>query len=68
MSELKTISIDGVEHDFASLTDQQKSMVAQINDLNQKLSGLQMQADQFSVARDAFVQMLRGSLSEKNNG
>ena len=62
MNELKTISIDGVEHDFTAFTDQQKGMVAQINDLNQKLAGLQMQAEQFSVARDTFVGMLKQSL------
>lgn len=64
MSELKTISIDGVEHDYASFTDQQKAFVAQINDLNQKLGQLQMQADQFAVAKDAFVQMLKASLTQ----
>ena len=64
MNELKTISIDGVEHDFTAFTDQQKAFVAQINDLNSKLGGLQMQADQFSVARDAFVGMLKQSLAK----
>ena len=64
MSDLKTISIDGVEHDFAALTDQQKAFVAQINDLSQKLGQLQMQADQLSVAKDAFIQMLKASLTK----
>ena len=64
MSELKTISIDGVEHDFASFTEQQKAFVAQINDLTQKLGQLQMQADQCSVAKDAFIQMLKASLTK----
>ena len=63
MNELKTISIDGVEHDFTTFTDQQKAFVAQINDLNSKLGGLQMKADQFVVAKDAFVQMLKASLT-----
>lgn len=38
MNELKTISIDGVEHDFTAFTDQQKAMVAQIlkNSLTEK--------------------------------
>ena len=64
MSDLKTISIDGVEHDYANFNDQQKAFVAQINDLNQKLGQLQMQADQFAVAKDAFVQMLKASLTK----
>jgi len=65
MNELKTISIDGVEYEFASFTDQQKLFVAQVSDLNQKISGLQMQTDQFSVARDAFLGMLKQSLTTK---
>lgn len=65
MNELKTISIDGVEYDFTSFTDQQKATVMQINDLNQKLATMQMQAEQLSVARDAFVGMLKSSLESK---
>lgn len=65
MSELTTISIDGVEHEYASFTDQQKVFVAQINNLNQKLGELQFQADQMQVAREAFVGLLKQSLAEK---
>lgn len=64
MSDLKTISIDGVEHDFASMSDQQKVFIAQINDLNAKLGNFQMQLEQVAVARDAFVQMLKQSLAQ----
>ena len=64
MNELKTISIDGVEHDFASFTDEQKGMVAHVNDLNEKLGHLQFQAAQLSVARDAFIGMLKASLAK----
>ena len=65
MNELKTISIDGVEHDFTAFTDQQKAMVAQINDINEKLNQIQFQAMQLQVARDAFVGMLKSSLEAK---
>lgn len=65
MSELKTISIDGVEHDYASLNDQQKAIIAQIGDITQKLGNLQFQVDQLSVAKDAFTQMLKASLQPK---
>ena len=65
MNELKTISIDGVEYDFTTFTDLQKAKVMQINDLNQKLAAMQMQAEQLSVARDAFVGMLKSSLELK---
>ena len=64
MSELKTISIDGVEHDFASFTDEQKGMVAHVNDLNEKLAHLQFQATQLQVAKDAFIGILKQSLQK----
>ena len=65
MSELKTISIDGTDYDVASLTDAQKNMLSQITDINQKLGNLQFQADQLSVAKDAFVQLLKQSLEQQ---
>lgn len=64
MSELKTISIDGVEHDFASFTDEQKGMVAHINDLNQKIGAAQFQLTQLQVAKDAFIDILKQSLQK----
>ena len=65
MSDLKTITIDGVDHDFSAFTDQQKLFVAQINNLSQKLDELHFQADQLSVAKTAFVGMLKQSLENK---
>lgn len=65
MNEFKTITIDGVDHDFTAFTDQQKLFVAQINNLTQKLEELQFQADQLSVAKTAFVGMLKQSLESK---
>ena len=64
MNDLKTISIDGVEHDFASFTDEQKGMVAHVNDLNEKLGHLQFQATQLQVAKDAFIGILKQSLQK----
>lgn len=64
MNDLKTISIDGVEHDFASFNDEQKGMVAHINDLNQKIGGAQFQLTQLQVAKDAFIQILKNSLTK----
>lgn len=65
MSELQKISIDGVEHNYADFTDQQKLMVAQINDLTQQLAQAQFKMDQIAVAKDAFTQMLKQSLETK---
>ena len=64
MSDLKTIQIDGTEYEVANFTDQQKNLLAQVTDINQKLGNLQFQADQLSVAKDAFVQLLKNSLTK----
>ena len=63
MSELQKISIDGTEYNVADMTDQQKGMLMQITDINQKLGNLQFQAEQLTVAREAFTQMLKTSLT-----
>ena len=65
MNELKTISIDGVEHDYTKFTDQQKLMVAQINDLGQQLAQAQFKMDQINVAKEGFTMMLKQSLETK---
>ena len=65
MSELQKISIDGVDYNVADLTDQQKGILSHITDIEQKLGGLQFQASQLSVAKEAFVGMLKQSLEAK---
>ena len=63
MNELKTIQIDGTEYEVANFTDQQKALLAQVTDINQKLGNLQFQADQLVVAKDAFVNLLKQALT-----
>ena len=63
MNELKTIQIDGTEYEVANFTDQQKALLAQVTDINQKLGNLQFQADQLAVAREAFVNLLKTALT-----
>lgn len=63
MSELKTITLDGTDYSVADMTDQQKGMLAQITDTSQKLEQLQFQAQQLAVAKDAFIGMLKQSLT-----
>ena len=64
MSELKTISIDGVEHDYASMTDRQKAIVAQIGDLTAQIQQAQFKMDQLAVAKEGFTVMLKTSLEQ----
>jgi len=62
MSDLKTISIDGVEYDYASMTDRQKGIIAQIGDLTSQMQQAQFRMDQLAVAKEGFTVMLKQSL------
>lgn len=65
MSELNKISLDGKDYQVADLNDQQKGILSQITDIEQKLGNLQFQAHQLAVAKDAFVGLLKQSLEAK---
>ena len=57
------ITIDGIEYDIGSMTDQQKAMLNHINDLDRKMGTTQFNLDQLSVGRQAFINMLKESLA-----
>ena len=61
-NENKTITVNGVEHDVDSLTQEQIAMVNHVSDLDRKLSSAQFNLDQLNVGREAFVNMLTRSL------
>ena len=63
--EKKTITVDGVEHNFGDLNDQQKAMVNHISDLDRKLANAHFNVDQLTVGREAFVNMLSKSFKEE---
>lgn len=67
MGEKKTnpIVIDGVEHEFESMTDEQKMLVNHCLDLDRKIASAQFNLDQLRVGKDAFVKMLKESLETK---
>lgn len=67
MGEKKTnpIVIDGVEHEFESMTDEQKMLVNHCLDLDRKIASAQFNLDQLRVGKDAFVKMLKDSLEIK---
>jgi len=46
----ETITIDGVEHDIDSLSDESKYMISQIQDLQKKAASLRFSLDQLTVA------------------
>lgn len=57
------ITIDDVEHDIESMTDQQKAMINHIADLDRKMGTTQFNLDQLAVGKQAFVNMLKESLA-----
>ena len=65
--ETNVIEIDGSRYDANDLTDQQKYLCAQIQDLQRKRQQIQFQLDQTSVALDSFTSSLIQSLDKESN-
>jgi hypothetical protein len=67
MGEKKTqpITVDGVDYEFDSMTDEQKLLVNHCLDLDRKIASAQFNLDQLKVGKDAFVKMLKDSLETK---
>ena len=68
MSESETynvINIQGKEYNPSDLTDQQRYLIAQVQDLQNKRQSAQFQLDQVATAADSFMQQLLNSLSEE---
>jgi len=63
-NEKTPITINGEEHNFEDLTEQQQSIVNHIADLDKKLGSLRFNMDQLKVGREAFINMLSTSLDE----
>tara|TARA_R100001377_G_C3182807_1_gene107327 strand:+ start:253 stop:486 length:234 start_codon:yes stop_codon:yes gene_type:complete len=64
-TEKSVVSINGEEYDPSDLTDQQKYLIAQVQDLQNKRQAAQFQLDQVAIAADSFMQKLLTSLSEE---
>ncbi len=63
--QTKTIVINDKEYTEDQLTNEQKMMVNHIADLDRKIGSTKFNLDQLNVGRTAFLQMLEGSLEEK---
>jgi len=57
------LTIDGVEYDTDTLTDQQKMMLEHVVDLERKVNSARFNLDQLQVGRDTFFNMLKQSLT-----
>jgi hypothetical protein len=65
MGEKKTtpITIDDVEYIFEDMTKEQQMLVNHVADLDRKISSAQFNLDQLAVGKDAFIKMLKESLT-----
>lgn len=59
------ITVDDIEYHYEDMTVEQQTMVNHIADLDKKLNGTKFNADQLQVGKDAFVNMLKTSLTSK---
>ena len=62
------LNLDDKEYVIEDMTDEQKAMVNHINDLQNKQNTNQFMADQLAVGKEAFINMLRASLTEEVEG
>jgi hypothetical protein len=60
--EKPVLNLDDKEYIIEDMTDEQKMMVNHINDLQNKQNTNQFMADQLSIGKEAFINMLRSSL------
>jgi hypothetical protein len=62
--EKPVLNLDDKEYIIEDMTDEQKMMVNHINDIQNKQNSNQFMADQLSVGKEAFINMLRESLAK----
>ena len=62
--EKPVLNLDDKEYVIEDMTDEQKMMVNHINDLQNKQNTNKFMADQLSVGKEAFINMLRKALEE----
>jgi len=58
------IVVNDVEYNLDSMSDQQRTMINHIVDLERKLSSARFNVQQLEVGREAFVNMLTKSLEQ----
>ncbi len=63
--EDKTITIDDTEYSLEDFTDEQKTLLHHVQDLDAKLASARFNFDQLTVSREAFAEKLAASLETK---
>ena len=61
-----TLVLDDKEYSINDLPDDQKLMVAHINDLNRKIDSTKFNLQQMEIGRAGFVNSLKASLDQKS--
>lgn len=62
------ITVNDKEYIIEDMTDEQRTMLNHINDLDRKLANARFNMDQLSIGREAFVNMLAASLEAAPEG
>ena len=62
--EKTPITVNDKEYFVEDMTDQQKTILNHVQDLDRKLANAQFNLDQLNVGREAFVNMLAVSLEQ----
>ena len=57
------VTIDGVEHDANTFTEEQVLLLNHCMDLDRKIASTQFQMQQLQVGKDAFLKMLKDQLA-----
>ena len=60
--EKTVITVNDVEHIYEDMTDEQKTLINHVNDLDRKISTSQFNLDQLLFGKSAFVNALGDSL------
>ena len=58
------VTLDGVEHDASTFTEQQTLMLQHCVDLDRKIGSTNFQLQQLQVGKDAFLKMLKDDLEK----
>ena len=58
------VVIDDVEYIYEEMTQEQQMLTNHVADLDRKISSAKFNLDQLSVGKDAFIQMLKTSLTK----
>lgn len=66
-NEKTPITVDGVDYMFEDMSATQQTMVNHIRDLDRKLAAARFNVDQLTVGKQAFVDLLRKSLTESEH-